>query len=124
MRTLFNLILLACYGGLAGVTVIFGPQWVPWLSQSVAFGLGAAILLGCGLVHEVFARLLWTIDLRRELAFLNEYCDTQQAELVNLRGEFGEQSEALERAVQPAPPAQAGQSGRTVEEVMAEVKGL
>ena len=128
MRTLFNLILLACYGGLAGVTVIFGPQWVPWLSQSLAFGLGAAVLLGCGLVHEVYARLLWTIDSRRELAFLNEYCDTQQAELVSLRGEVGELSEALERPVRPALPAPggqgAGQSGRTVEEVMAEVKVL
>ncbi len=132
MRTLFNLILLAGYGGLAAVTVAFGPQWVPWLSQSLAFGLGAAILLGCGLAHEVYARLLWTIELRRELAFLNQYCDAQQAELVSLRTEFGELSEALERAAQPAPPAQGGQgggqgggqSGRTVEEVMAEVKVL
>ena len=124
MRTLFNLILLACYGGLAGVTVAFGPDWVPWLNQSLAFGLGAAILLGCGLMHEVYARLLWTIDLRRELAFLNEYDDAQQAELVSLRTEFGELSEALERAALPAPTAQAGQSGRTVEEVMAEVKVL
>ena len=116
MRTLFNLILLGCYGALAGVTVIFGPDWVPWLSQSLAFGLGVAILLGCGLMHEVYARLLWTIDSRRELAFLNEYCDTQQAELVSLRGEVGELSEALERAVRPALPAPggqgAGQSGR------------
>jgi cyclic-di-GMP phosphodiesterase TipF (flagellum assembly factor) len=127
MRTLFNLILLACYGGLAGVTVVFGPLWVPWLSQSLAFGLGAAILLGCGLLHEVYARLLWTTELRRELAFLNEYCDAQQVELVSLRGEFEEQSEALERAARPAPSTrggQGGQGGRTVEEVMAEVKVL
>jgi cyclic-di-GMP phosphodiesterase TipF (flagellum assembly factor) len=128
MRTLLNLILLAGYGGLAGVTVVFGPQWVPWLSQSQAFGLGAAILLGCGLMHEVYARLLWTIALRRELAFLNQYCDAQQAELVNLRGEVQEQSETLSEAVerpsQPAPTAEAGQTGRTVEEVMAEVKVL
>jgi cyclic-di-GMP phosphodiesterase TipF (flagellum assembly factor) len=128
MRTLFNLILLACYGGLAGVTVVFGPQWVPWLSQSLAVGLGAAILLGCGLMHEVYARLLWTIDSRRELAFLNEYCDAQQAELVSLRGEVGALSETLERGAQPAlsgPGDQGGrQGGRTVEEVMAEVKVL
>ena len=26
MRTLFNLVFLACYGGLAAVTVVFGPQ--------------------------------------------------------------------------------------------------
>ena len=79
---------------------------MPSLSQSLAFGVGAAILLGCGLVHEVYARLLWTIDLRRELSFLNDYCDAQQAELVSLRGEAAEQSEALtealERAAQPA----------------------
>ncbi len=124
MRTLFNLIILVCYGGLAGVTVAFGPDWVPWLSQSLAFGLGAAILLGCGLVHEVYARMLWAIDLRRELAFLNEYSDVQQAELVSLRGELGELSEALERAAQPAPSTQGSQTGRTVEEVMAEVKVL
>jgi cyclic-di-GMP phosphodiesterase TipF (flagellum assembly factor) len=124
MRTLFNLIILACYGGLAGVTVAFGPQWVPWLSQSLAFGLGAAILLGCGLMHEAYARMLWTVDLRRELAFLNEYNDVQQAELVSLRGELGELSEALERAVQKAPAAQGKQTGRTIEEVMAEVKVL
>ncbi len=131
MRTLLNLILLAGYGGLAGVTVVFGPQWVPWLDQSLAFGLGAAILLGCGLAHEVYARLLWTIVLRRELAFLNEYCDAQQAELVSLRGAVTEQSETLsevvERPSQPAPTAEAGQTGqtgRTVEEVMAEVKVL
>ncbi len=128
MRTLFNLILLACYGGLAGVTVVFGPDWVPWLSQSLAFGLGVTILLGCGLVHEIYARLLWTIVLRRELDFLNQYCDAQQAELVSLRGELGELSEAQERAAQAALPAQGGQgggqAGRTVEEVMAEVKVL
>ncbi len=128
MRTLFNLILLACYGGLAGVTVVFGPQWVPWLSQSLAFGLGAAVLLGCGLLHEVYARLLWTIVSRRELAFLNEYCDAQQTELVKLRGEIAAQSETLaelrERNTKPAPAAQKGRAGQTIEEVMAEVKVL
>jgi cyclic-di-GMP phosphodiesterase TipF (flagellum assembly factor) len=130
MRTLFNFIILACYGGLAGVTVAFGPDWVPWLSQSLAFGLGAALLLGCGLLHEVYTRMLWTIDLRRELAFLNEYCDAQQAELTALRGEVQDQQDAIERVQQSAlagPAGQAGQGGqmgRTVEEVMAEVKVL
>jgi cyclic-di-GMP phosphodiesterase TipF (flagellum assembly factor) len=128
MRTLFNLIFLACYGGLAGATVVIGPDWVPGLDQQQAFGLGAAILFGCGLVHEVFARLLSTVRLRRELAFLNEYCDAQQAELVSLRNEITEQSgalaEAVERTDQPAISAQGGQAGRTVEEVMAEVKVL
>ncbi len=128
MRTLFNLIILACYGGLAAVTAIFGPDWVPWLGQSLAIGLGLAILLGCGLMHEVYARLLWTIDLRRELAFLNDYSDAQQAELVSLRSEVAQQTEALaevrEQAAQTAASDKTGQIGRTVEEVMAEVKIL
>jgi len=128
MRTLFNLIILACYSGLAAVTAIFGPDWVPALSQSLAIGLGLAVLLGCGLVHEVYARLLWTIDLRRELSFLNEYCDAQQAELVSLRSEVAQQTEALtevsEQAALSAASDKSGQIGRTVEEVMAEVKVL
>ena len=120
MRTKFHLILLACYGGLAGVTVVFGPDWTPWLSQNLAFGLGAAILLGGGLVYEVSARLLSTTGLRRELAILSEYCDAQHAWLEVL-------DEVIERAVQPAASAQdgqGGQGGRTVKEVMAEVKVL
>jgi cyclic-di-GMP phosphodiesterase TipF (flagellum assembly factor) len=117
MRTKYHLILLACYGGLAGLTVVFGPDWTPWLSQNLAFGLGAAILLGGGLVYEVSARLLSTTGLRRELANLSEYCDAQHAWLEVL-------DEVIERAVQPAALAQGGQGGRTVKEVMAEVKVL
>jgi len=120
MRTKFHLILLACYGGLAGVTVVFGPSWTPWLSQNLAFGLGAAILLGGGLVYEVSARLLSTTGLRRELANLSEYCNAQHAWLEVL-------DEVIERAVQPtalAQGGQGGQGGRTVKEVMAEVKVL
>ena len=117
MRTKFHLILLACYAGLAGVTVVFGPDWTPWLSQNLAFGLGAAILLGGGLVYEVSARLLSTTGLRRELANLSEYCDAQHAWLEVL-------DEVIERAVQPAASAQGGQGGRSVKEVMAEVKVL
>jgi cyclic-di-GMP phosphodiesterase TipF (flagellum assembly factor) len=120
MRTKFHLILLACYGALAVVTVVFGPAWAPWLSQNLAFGLGAAILLGGGLVYEVSARLLSTTGLRRELATLSEYCDAQHAWLEVL-------DEVIERAVLPAASAQGGQGGqggRTVKEVMAEVKVL
>jgi cyclic-di-GMP phosphodiesterase TipF (flagellum assembly factor) len=100
--------------------VVFGPAWAPWLSQNLAFGLGAAILLGGGLVYEVSARLLSTTGLRRELATLSEYCDAQHAWLEVL-------DEVIERAVQPAASAQGGQGGqggRSVKEVMAEVKVL
>ena len=117
MRTLFNLIFLACYGGLATATVVFGPDWTPWLNQNLAFGLGAAILLGCGLMHEVYARLRSTLGLRQELAFLTQYYDAQHAWLEVLDAAF-------ERAAQPVASAQGGQGGRTVEEVMAEVKVL
>jgi cyclic-di-GMP phosphodiesterase TipF (flagellum assembly factor) len=114
---LFNLIFLACYGSLAGATVVFGPDWAPWLSQNLAFGLGATILLGGGLVHEVYARLLSTTGLRRELVFLNQYYDAQHAWLEVL-------DETIERVAQSVASAQGGQGGRTVEDVMAEVKVL
>jgi len=117
---LFNLTFLVCYGGLAGATMVFGPDWAPWLSQTLAFGLGATILLGGGLVHEVCARRLSTTGLRRELVFLNQYYDAQHAWLEVL-------DETIERAAQSIASAQGGQGGqggRTVGEVIAEVKVL
>jgi cyclic-di-GMP phosphodiesterase TipF (flagellum assembly factor) len=117
MRTQFQLIFLACCGGLAGLTVAFGPDWVPSLSQNLAFGLGAAILFGCGLVYEVSARLLSTNGLRREVAILGEYCDAQQVWLEVLE-------EAFERTAQFTASAQDEQAGRTVNEVLTEAKVL
>jgi cyclic-di-GMP phosphodiesterase TipF (flagellum assembly factor) len=117
MRTRYHLILLACCSGLVGVTVAFGPDWALSLSQNPAFGLGAAILLGCGLVCEFSARFLSTNGLRRELAILSEHCDAQQAWLEVL-------DEAFERVAQPVASAPGEQAGPTVKEVMAEVKVL
>jgi cyclic-di-GMP phosphodiesterase TipF (flagellum assembly factor) len=121
MRALLNLLFLTCSCGLAGVIAVYGPRWVPWLDQTLAFGLGAAVLLGCGLLHEVYARTGRDIDLRRRLALLADRARAQEEELTALRREA-----AALRAAQEglSESAQANHIGQTVEEVMAEVKVL
>ncbi len=125
MRAFLNLLFLACYGGAAGVIVAYGPGSVPWLDQALAFGFGAAVLLGCGLLHEVYFRMGRDIDLRRQLASFGYRYGMQQEELTGLRREVGSLREILERAkdsTQANPPA--NQGSRTIEDVMAEVKVL
>jgi cyclic-di-GMP phosphodiesterase TipF (flagellum assembly factor) len=121
MRVLLNLVLLVCYVGLAGAVVVYGPRWVPWLDQALAFGIGAGVLVGCGLLHEIYARMGREIDLRHQLASLGHGYGTQEEELTWLRREVQTLRKALDKV---SGPAQAGRAGRTVEEVMAEVKVL
>lgn len=121
MRALLNLLFLACYGGAAGVIVVYGPGSVPWLDQTLAFGLGAAALLGGGLMHEVYFRMGRDTDLRRQLASFGHRYGTQQEELTGLRREIGALREALETV---RKSTRANQGGRTIEDVMAEVKVL
>ena len=125
MRAFLNLLFLACYGGAAGVIVAYGPSSVPWLDQTLAFVLGAAVLLGCGLMHEVYFRMGRDIDLRRQLASFGHRYGMQQEELTGLRREVGSLREALETVSEStrANP-QANQGGQTIEQVMAEVKVL
>ena len=78
MHAFLNLLFLACYGGAAGVIVVYGPGSVPWLDQTLAFGFGAAVLLGCGLLHEVYARLGRDIDLRQQLVWLGNRYGAQE----------------------------------------------
>ncbi|MCH9000172.1 MAG: hypothetical protein IID48_18180, partial [Proteobacteria bacterium] len=125
MRAFLNLLFLACYGAAAGVIVAYGPGSVPWLDQTLALVLGAAVLLGCGLMHEVYFRMGRDIDLRRQLASFGHRYGRQQEELSGLRREVGSLREALEAASESARTSpQASQGGRTIEEVMAEVKVL
>ena len=125
MRAFLNLLFLACYGGAAGVIVVYGPGSVPGLDQTLAFGLGAAALLGGGLMHEVYFRMGRDTDLRRQLASFGHRYGTQQEELTGLRSEVGSLSEALETLRESARAnLQASQGGRTLEDVMAEVKVL
>ncbi len=121
MRAFINLLFLACYGGLAGVVVAYGPRSLPWLDQTVAFAIGAAVLLGCGLLHEVYVRMGRDIDLRQQLASFGHRHGMQQEDLTWLRREVESLREALDTLSQSA---QAGRGGRTVDEVMAEVKVL
>ena len=125
MRAFLNLLFLAGYGGAAGVIVAYGPSSVPWLDQTLAFVLGAAVLLGCGLMHEVYFRMGRDIDLRRQLASIGHRYGMQQEDLTGLRREIGALRAALETASEStrANP-QANQGGQTIEEVMAEVKVL
>ncbi len=76
-------------------------------------------------MHEVYFRMGRDTDLRRQLASFGHRYGTQQEELTGLRREVGSLREALEtvRESTRANP-QANQGGRTIEEVMAEVKVL
>ena len=125
MRAFLNLLFLACYGGAAGAIVAYGPGSVPWLDQTLAFVSGAAVLLGCGLMHEVYFRMGRDIDLREQLASFGYRYGMQQEELTGLRREVGSLREALETVSEPTRASrQAKQSGQTIEDVMAEVKVL
>jgi cyclic-di-GMP phosphodiesterase TipF (flagellum assembly factor) len=121
MRAFLNLLFLACYGGLAGVVVVYGARWLPWLDQTLAFAIGAGVLLGCGLLHEVYARTGRDIDLRQQLSSFGHRYAVQQEDLTWLRREVESLRAALETLSQSA---QLDRTGRTVEEVMAEVKVL
>jgi cyclic-di-GMP phosphodiesterase TipF (flagellum assembly factor) len=80
-------------------------------------------------MHEVYFRIGRDIDLRQQLASFSYRYGMQQEELTGLRREVGALREALEtvsQSTQASPPAtsQASQGGRTIEDVMAEVKVL
>ncbi len=125
MRAFLNLLFLACYGGAAGAIVAYGPGSVPWLDQTLALVSGAAVLLGGGLMHEVYFRMGRDIDLRRQLASFGHRYGIQQEELTGLRRELGSLREALDTASKSTQAkSQANQSGQTIEDVMAEVKVL
>src|SRR3546814_14018093 len=56
-----HLAIFLCYAGGAAALAFYGPQWLPVGSPlagpQAALGLGAAVLLGGGLLHAVYARL-------------------------------------------------------------------
>src|SRR3546814_18916977 len=80
-----HLAIFLCYAGGAAALAFYGPQWLPeglpLADRESAVGLGLAVLLAGGLLHEVWARL------GRE-AFL-------AAQLLGLRLAQGEALEAL-----------------------------
>lgn len=121
MKSLFNLVFLALYGGLAVAATVYGPRWAPWLDQTWAVGLGAMLLFGGGLLHEIYARINRGRYLEEHMASLGYGYSTQQEELTWL----GREVETLRDALDVANQANhAGTGGRTIEEVMSEVKVL
>jgi cyclic-di-GMP phosphodiesterase TipF (flagellum assembly factor) len=120
MQTLFHLAFLLCYGGLATAAAVFGPVWLPWLDQPLAFGLGAVILVGGGLLHEIYARAGRQGYFGQQLMSLGYGYTTQQEELTWLRREV----ETLREGMDNAGQVGGGSVGRAIEEVMAEVKLL
>jgi cyclic-di-GMP phosphodiesterase, flagellum assembly factor TipF len=121
MHVLLHLVFLCLYAGLAVGLALFGPQWVPWLDQVTAYFLGALALLGGGLLHEIYARTGRAIDHGRQLLSLGYDVDDQREEIETLHREVATLREALDSAVNAG---NLGPNGRTIEEVMAEVKVL
>src|SRR3546814_2361525 len=56
-----HLAIFLCYAGGAAALAFYGPQWLPeglpLADRESAVGLGLAVLLAGGLLHEVWARL-------------------------------------------------------------------
>lgn len=121
MHIVLHLIFLCLYAGLAVGLALFGPQLLPWIDQITAYIFGALALLGGGLLHEVYARTGRETDHGQQLLSLGYDIDDQREEVDNLRREVDTLREALDSAVKVG---NLGPNGRTIEEVMAEVKVL
>ncbi len=116
MQALIHLAFLLFYGGMATAAAVYGPGWALWLDQTLAFAIAAAILVGGGLLHEVYARTGRETYLGRQLLSLGYGYTNQQEELSWLRREVKTLREGLETA------GESGATRRTLDEVMAEVK--
>lgn len=121
MHVFLHLVFLCLYAGLAAGLALFGPQWLPALDQVTATILGALVLLGGGLLHEIYARTGRETYHGQQLLSLGDDLDDQRGEIEALRREVDTLREALDAAVKAG---NLGPHGRTIEEVMAEVKVL
>ncbi len=116
MHALIHFAFLLFYGGMATAAAVYGPGWAPWFDQTLGFALAAAILVGGGLLHEVYVRTGRETHLGRQLLSLGYGYTNQQEELSWLRREVKTLREGLETA------DVSGVTRRTLDEVMAEVK--
>ena len=119
MQALLHLVFLCLYAGLAGAAALYGQHWLPWLDQLGAYGLGGLILLAGGLLHEIYARTGRETYLSQQLLALSYDADDQQEEIAALRRDIDALRQTLETAIKSGD---VGPSGRTIDEVMAEVK--
>ncbi|NIA72459.1 EAL domain-containing protein [Pelagibius litoralis] len=107
-----------CYACAAVAVLLFGPQWHPLIDQRAAIGLSLAVLLGGGLLHEVYARLGRETFLAQKLLSLRVTQGDALEELSWTRRELSVLREAFESV------GGVSKSGKSVDEVIAEVKVL
>src|SRR3546814_9463560 len=111
-----------CYAGGAAALALYGPQWLPeglpLADRESAVGLGLAVLLAGGLLHEVWARLGREAFLAEKLLGLRLAQGEALEELSWTRRELAVLREALESA------GGVSRSGKSVDEVISEVKVL
>ena len=121
MHALLHLAILCLYGGAAASLALFGPQWLAWLDQVTAGIFAALVLLGGGLLHEIYARTGRETHHAQQLLSLGYDHDDQREDIETLRRDVESLREALDVAIKAG---HLGPNGRTIEEVMAEVKVL
>ncbi len=120
MHVLLHLVFLCLYMGLAAGLAVFAPHFLA-VDAITGYLAGAVALIGGGLLHEIYARTGRATDHGRQLLSLGYDVDDQREEIETLRREVETLRETLESAVKAG---NLGPNGRTIEEVMAEVKVL
>ncbi|WP_299399571.1 EAL domain-containing protein [Pelagibius sp.] len=113
-----HLAIFLCYGAAAAAVLLYGPGWHPLIDARSAIGLALAVLLAGGLLHEVYARLGRETFLAQKLLSLRVAQGDALEELSWTRRELAVLREALESA------GGVSKSGKSVDEVIAEVKVL
>ena len=113
-----HLAIFLCYAGGAVALALFAPSWLPLSGPEPAIGLGLAVLIGGGLLHEVFARLGRETFLAEKLLGLRQAQSEAMEQLSWTRRELAVLREALESA------GGLSRSGKSVDEVISEVKVL
>ena len=145
MKTLRHGLVVLFYALPALALGIWLPQWLTVIDRDLAIGIGVGVLLLGGLLHETRARLVGEERLGARLLEARQTIEDLRDDLLWTRRELAAVTEALEaigreglaqrpRRGRAAPQevmadaldavARWDQSGRAVEEVMAEVKAL
>ncbi|MEX2629807.1 MAG: EAL domain-containing protein [Tistlia sp.] len=122
---LTNLLLVAGYGALTGLTAWYLPRLAPGLDPALAVGVGILGFLLCALAHEVAARLAREARLHGQVTRLRQSYFQVEEELGWARREMRSLLEVLERQPRDGRDGQADyEKARAVDEVMAEIKLL
>ena len=120
MPFLFHTVIFLAYASMAAAAALMLPQTFPAVTPEIAAVIGAVMVVACGLVHEMTARLEWRRDLGRELGAMRLAQEDVLDELSRARGATRGILEALEAA------GRTGGKGRPpdINEVVAEVRVL